>query len=133
MTINLKPFNVQKALAGEQVATRGGAKVLQIAYFPDAPVSQQIVALVQSETSKSVVLLYITGKMYEGIQSDLDLFMFLVEKEYWMASGKGENKPFSGETLCTRLVETEKEIRRLVLGTGLIPETIQFHKITRLE
>jgi hypothetical protein len=31
-----KPFDLQKALSGHQVVSKGGAKVIQIAYFPTA-------------------------------------------------------------------------------------------------
>lgn len=43
----MKPFDLQKALAGAKVITRGGQTVTRIAHFPEAEErSSRVVALV---------------------------------------------------------------------------------------
>jgi hypothetical protein len=134
MEQKVKPFDLQKALNGAKAVTRDGREVLNIAYLPDAPDNQKVICVIRSKAGvKEVYHYYPGGNMWLDPTNAYaaDLFMVPIEKEYWTASGKGINS--NREILCTRLAESEEEIRRLVLGTGLIPETIQFHKITRLE
>lgn len=134
MSTNYKPFNLERALAGDPVVTRNGMKVLNIAYLPDAPDNSKIVCVIDSGHGyTNCITFYQSGSLWlTDKEHNMDLFMAPIEKEYWVASGKGINS-YDKNILCTRLCNTEDEIRRLVLGTGLLPETIQFHKITRLE
>lgn len=134
MNNKLKDFNRERALSGDPVVTRAGYKILNIVYFPEAPDNSKIIAVVQSKDDTATVFMYyIDGKMWgekDGNISDWDLLMAPIEKECWVASGKSA---YSGLLLCTNPTDTEEGIKRVALGTRLIPESIQFHKITRLE
>ncbi len=126
----MKPFNLARALAGDPVVTREGKEVIQIVYFDKVYIIRPVVAFISGHNG--VCTFHKNGCSVDGQESQFDLFMAPVEKEYWMASGHTGSE-YKNYTVCTRLCETQDEIKRLINGTGLIRETIQFHKITRLE
>jgi hypothetical protein len=70
--MNLKPFDLQKALAGDPVVTRGGHKVSQIVYLPGRINGPPVAAF-----SDSRCLCYrpLDGRTSEGYDTDYDLFM----------------------------------------------------------
>lgn len=47
--MNLKPFNLEKALAGDPVVTRDGRKVTEIAHFKTFYNSQNIIAVLNGQ------------------------------------------------------------------------------------
>lgn len=70
---NLKPFNLEKALAGDPVITRNCRKVLQISYFSDAQDQYKLMVLVEGRDCP--ISFYPTGKFYSSKEDDFDLFM----------------------------------------------------------
>lgn len=75
----MKPFDLQKALAGEKVITRDGREVTQLVKF-DAVNSESVYGVVQG-----VIRTWTNaGKYFGGITSDTDLFMAPKETTYWV-------------------------------------------------
>jgi hypothetical protein len=67
----MKPFDLQKALAGEQVITRGGKKVTQLTIF-DVNNSFLLAGVIDGQLFKFLE----NGKIYNSkIESPNDLFM----------------------------------------------------------
>jgi hypothetical protein len=126
----MKPFDLKKALDGDPVVTRDGQRVLNIAYLPDATPYMRVAAVVKTASVNYVFMYSERGTIYENSSMDFDLFMAPVEREYWIATGKGSN---TGGLLGTKPVDSEEGIKRLVQGTGLDPKTIQYHKIKRID
>lgn len=133
MEEEFKPFNLQRALAGHPVILRNGWELIRIVHMPELSDSQRVIVVAKSPLDGECRLFtyYDSGSMFVGQKNEFDLFMKAVEKEYWTASGRGDAYP--RHFLCTRLCETKEDIERLVKGTGLNPDTIQFHKVTRIE
>lgn len=73
----MKPFDLQKALAGEPVVTRGGRKVEELRWYegcsPDYPV--------RGTVARSVLSWTVKGEQDQGDESVLDLFMAEDEPE----------------------------------------------------
>jgi len=81
MTTKLKPFNLEKALAGEKVVTRGGQEVVKIVHFKDANPEERIVFQVEDV----VYLCNEEGKyLTTGAGSQIDLFMTTTKKQGWV-------------------------------------------------
>lgn len=130
MNINLKDFNLERALAGDPVIARNGCAILNLAYLPDAPDDQKIACVfISPQGIKSVYLYYIKGNMWSSKESDIDLFMAPIEKEYWVASGVGAA---SGRIRVTDACNTKEQAQDLV-NSFFGQESGQIHKITRLE
>lgn len=72
MSTTMKPFDLQAALRGGPVVTRDGRRVLQVAYFPDAP-GLPVLAYVQG--SEFVYAYPTNGLLTRGTASRNDLFM----------------------------------------------------------
>lgn len=80
----MKPFNLEKALAGDLVVTRDGKTVSEIVHLKTVPASQCIIFVVDGrayECSES-------GKFYfdQDVESVNDLFMApkMVRREGWI-------------------------------------------------
>lgn len=124
---NLKPFNLERALAGDPVVTRHGIEVEEIYHFKKDK-SEWCLGVVINGGYWSYCIDGTTCRPYEGPEKQ-DLFMKPVEKEYVVASYYTVpsahlvfSKPFNSmalaESWADRCVNTE---------------TVQFHKISRLE
>lgn len=75
----MKPFNRERALAGDPVITRNGRKVAQIAYFPSAQNFEKILFLIAGE---NIYHAYESG--LNATNPDKDLFMAPKEIIVWM-------------------------------------------------
>lgn len=82
----MKPFNLKLALAGDQVCTRDGRKVLQIAYFPDANEPFKLEVLIKDNGGSRSY--WENGKRCSSSQSPEDLFMVTKTKKAWVAVHK---------------------------------------------
>ena len=80
--LNLKPFDIQKAKAGEPVCTRDGRKARIICF--DRDWDMHIVALVTDPLGESVHCYLSNGKVDSDKQNDEDLMMLPEKKEGWM-------------------------------------------------
>jgi len=76
-----KPFDLEKALAGEPLVTRDGSAATQLTRFDcDAP--YQLVAVVRGEIEEFTI----DGRSVEHRESPYDLFMYELERwvnVYW--------------------------------------------------
>ncbi len=80
--MKLKPFNLEKALAGEKVVTRDGRNVVEIVKLSKAVGSQSVIAVKEDGSWASY-----TSDGYswaEGSLSDNDLFMAPTKKQGWV-------------------------------------------------
>jgi hypothetical protein len=75
----MKPFNLEKALAGEPVVTKQGDKVIQLHYFPNLGSEFKVIA--HREHSFTFDTYKIDGS-YGNKQSEIDLMMS--EPEQWV-------------------------------------------------
>lgn len=84
-TDKLKPFDLQKALAGDPVVTRDGRKVLKVAHFPECAGWEVAVHI---EGDKNLTAMpqsgrYLAGRGKAG-DSEYDLFMAPKQREVWV-------------------------------------------------
>lgn len=78
----LKPFNLEKALAGEKVVTRDGRNVVEIVKLSKAVGSQSVIAVKEDGNWASYSS---DGYSWaEGSLLDNDLFMAPTKKQGWM-------------------------------------------------
>jgi hypothetical protein len=77
----MKPFNLQKALAGEPVVTRDGQKIIEIHYFKY--VKTKFPLVVHIENNSSVDHYTINGKWTEDFENE-ELDLFMAEPEAWI-------------------------------------------------
>lgn len=86
----MKPFNLEKALAGEPVVTRAGEKVKIAGYNPDAKKDSAVIGWVGAKARTWGA----DGRFYdEGDQSSSnDLFMGLSEHKEWIVRAFLKNK-----------------------------------------
>jgi len=75
----MKPFDLQKALAGEPVVTRGGDKVTEIHNFSTRHGEMTVFAIIEG----GFLTFNKNGKHYSGI-SDSDFDLFMAEPETWI-------------------------------------------------
>jgi hypothetical protein len=114
VTTKLKPFNLEKALAGEKVVTLGGQEVVKIVHFKDATPEERVIFQVEDV----VYLCNEEGKYFTtGSGSQLDLFMTTTKKQGWV----GVYKPRWPEELarCNEVYATKEEALEKKYG-GLI-------------
>jgi hypothetical protein len=77
----MKPFNLEKFLAGEPAITRDGRKVTDFHYFKERVVEYKLVCLLSSYLFK---FYRSDGKTSESSQSEYDLFMEEKEVDLWV-------------------------------------------------
>lgn len=82
----MKPFDLERALAGDPVVTRGGKKVLELHYFKNIKLNYPLVAVVEEQ---ELLMAYTEKGIYVGykdnIESENDLFMAPKTKKLWIA------------------------------------------------
>jgi hypothetical protein len=76
----MKPFNLQAALAGAAVVTRGGKKVSRLMYVPEINGTYPVLAVVGG----ALYTFTKEGQFVEGGILGLDLFMGTVKKSGWI-------------------------------------------------
>ena len=103
--MNLKPFNLEKALAGAKVVTRNGQEVTEIYECKTTAKGQQnIVSVVDGEA----ILHNKQGRFFtRDSESVLDLFMLPEVKTYWLNIYRGKDECNLMVTSCICLAETE--------------------------
>jgi len=75
----MKPFNLNKALLGEPVVTRGGDKVTEIHNFSTRHGEMTVFAIIEG----GFLTFNKNGKHYSGI-SDSDFDLLMAEPETWI-------------------------------------------------
>ena len=73
LEIEMKPFNLDEAKAGKPVVTRSGRPVRILCWDANGP--DPIVALIEYDTTSSVVQCNESGIFYNGKETYQDLFM----------------------------------------------------------
>jgi len=101
--MNLKPFDLEKALAGEPVVTRSGIKVIEVSCFK-ADIPFPLRFLLEDETNYTARR---DGRTYGDYEdSPLDLFMAPTTKTMWYCVYKDPN----GNLITSTLYDTEQEM-----------------------
>lgn len=77
----MKPFDLEAAKRGDPIITREGMKARFIAYIPEAPDAQSVVALIEGE---GVCLYFRTGTLWDKDESEYDLFMAPKKEKLWL-------------------------------------------------
>lgn len=116
----MKPFDLEKFLAGEPAVTRDGRKVIDFHYFKDAQADSQLVIRLNDNR---VLSNYSTGN-YHGMKSESpnDLFMEEKEVELWINVYKNGKHGHYYAIVVDSKMEGEMEV--------LDPNYISTHKIT---
>lgn len=78
---NYKPFNLERALAGDEVVTRKGRKVLKLCFFENV-LEWPVVAHIESQ--ETVLIFDKDGKYSRNDISIHDLFMLQKKKKLWI-------------------------------------------------
>ena len=76
----MKPFDLQKALAGEPVVTRDGRKVQRVAHLPEIKYPWSVVAVIEGE----MYTYNETGRCYADTIASADLFMAPTKRTVWV-------------------------------------------------
>ena len=102
----MKPFNLERTLAGDPVITRAGRTVKIAGHNPDAAPTEQLVGWVDEHPC----YWYFSGKYLQDIESKLDLFMTPIKKTGWINLYR-----CSDNTLLTggAIYDTEDEAHRI--------------------
>lgn len=84
----MKPFNLERALAGDPVVTRDGRKVLKVldGRHSLAMNTCQVIVLIESEGCYQQVS--VKGKLLDYKESPIDLFMAPKKREGWVNVNK---------------------------------------------
>ncbi len=117
----LKPFDLEAALRGDPVITRGSLKVVEI-YLFKSDIDRPLVALI--ERQKGLADFDINGKHtgYEG--ENFDLFMAPKTKKLWIAINMCENFNEKGHhTSCA--YESLEHLRSIPLYSNYIIKEIE--------
>jgi hypothetical protein len=128
--MNYKPFDLQKALAGDSVVTGTGLPVRQITFFKDMQNTYfPVVGVVGGH------YLYAREDGTTGNEAGNkwgDLFMTLKPVEYWIATGcfKCDHDSLYSTNPCVNETIARED---LVNNNDIENSTIQTHKITRFE
>ncbi len=81
MTTKLKPFNLEKALAGEKVVTRDGRNVVEIVKLNKTEVSRSVIAVIEGQTWYAYT---VDGRYGTQQYSPFDLLMVSTKKQGWI-------------------------------------------------
>lgn len=82
----MKPFNLERALAGDPVVTRDGRKVLQVVHFPQMRLEKRVMALIEGNGIPGGY--NENGRLFKEDTSDADMFMVATTKKYYVAVEK---------------------------------------------
>jgi len=80
-TNTMKPFNLEKALAGEPVVTRDGRKIIDLYHFKDVKTKFSLVVLIENNSS---VDHYTTKGTWTEDFENQELDLFMAEPETWI-------------------------------------------------
>jgi ribosomal protein S16 len=86
----MKPFNLERALAGDPVVTRDGRPVKVAGYNPDAKLSQKVIGWVKSENLNWME----DGRFISDQASSADLFMAPTELKEWIVRLNPNNNAY---------------------------------------
>ena len=116
----MKPFDLEKALAGEPVVSKEGRKVIQLHYFPN--IKSNFKVMVQLENAFGVDTFTIHGKYSDGISSQLDLVM--AEPERWVNVyySKAQDNVWASQ-----FYESESEAKEHIISTSSYQTTIKIN------
>jgi len=80
---NMKPFNLERALAGEPVITRNGKKVTELLLFKSGKLIQPLFGIIEGEEG---YFCFNKDGMYNisSTEASYDLFMALEKKSVWV-------------------------------------------------
>jgi hypothetical protein len=116
----MKPFDLEKALAGEPVVTRSGSEVLDIAYFPNKEGIYKVCAIIDGDTEW-----YTTdGNYYQDkTESYSDLFIKEPLIESWVNLYQSGSEIITGASY-----KTEELAKQMIKSTTV--DYIKTIKIT---
>jgi hypothetical protein len=80
--MTMKPFDLEKALAGEPVVTKDGDKVIELKHYPSASQDDYCISgIIISENSSFVETFLINGQLVKGMTAcGNDLMMFVADE-----------------------------------------------------
>lgn len=115
----MKPFDLEKALAGEPVVTIDGKKIMQLHYFPNIKSIFKVMAHI--ENGFGVDTFTIDGK-YSDDESIMDLFM--AEPERWVNVyySKAQDNVWASQ-----FYESESEAKEHIISTSSYQTTIKIN------
>lgn len=79
----MKPFNLEAALRGEPVVTRGGHKAKIIGYVPEAQPAFRLVVFVEDNNRIPAVRTE-SGRVWDDEEMNGDLFMAAKKRTVWV-------------------------------------------------
>lgn len=82
-TTSLKPFDLEKALAGDPVITRDGNRVLELHLFKSLKLNDNLLVVIDDNSYKTLSY-YPNGKFRLERNSCEDLFMAHQSKTFWV-------------------------------------------------
>lgn len=105
----MKPFDLEKALAGEPVITRDGRDVTQIHCFDVSLVIRPVAAVVAGE----LLSFWKNGSYHLFNETDFDLFMKTFEKNIWVVVYRGLHSALWSQVFSTETEawDYEQELR----------------------
>jgi len=96
----MKPFNLEKALAGEPVVTRNGEPVSEVHYFETVTRQYKVFAVVTGEVQSYTE----SGRYTLRVEHAFDLFMAPVKRVGWVN--------IYSDRSCLLIYDSEDEAKR---------------------
>jgi hypothetical protein len=121
----MKPFDLEKAKAGQPVITREG---LPVKFFSFQMKNEYPICgyVIENDGQECVTIWNENGKEYKNSESDYDLFMTPVKKEGWINVYKdvltGVLKPVSNTVVGGGIHSSKEEAKNKI---GKTPDIIQ--------
>lgn len=104
----MKPFNLERALAGDPVVTIHGKKVINIVHLKEAKEDFQVIGV---EEGGNIHIVRVDGRLHDGSESAF-LYMAPVKKTYHFASWKrsGDVNAMISVRLSSGMYLTEEDM-----------------------
>ncbi len=106
----MKPFNLERALAGDPVVTRDGRKVIDIYHFKFDKNNRSVAYQVENNQTIDWATTY--GRNNGHLESEFDLFMAPVKRKYYMGISDGYSScKFNRIIVSTNLYLDKEELQ----------------------
>lgn len=96
----MKPFNLERALAGDPVRCRDeGIKVLRLIHMPEMKREDNLLIIYADEHNEYVSWLYPDGVFRRNMEKPIDLFMATKKVTRWINIFKQENDDLTSSNI----------------------------------
>lgn len=117
--LQMKPFNLERALAGDPVVTRDGHRVTDLRYFNRQGILYPIIGVLEVDDANPEVETWtLYGRFRTHCDSDYDLFMASTKHEGWVNLYYGAECPTLGGIVYPTKEDAERDACRTDIYIG---------------